>query len=302
MKVLIASSSLLAKPALDYLVHSKLSLVGALTMPDAPKGRGREISENDFAKVCRDAGLAVYKPENNDELLQVLSNTGAELVVTIAYGRLIRARELVKPQHGWLNIHFSLLPRWRGAAPAQRSIEAGDERTGVTVFKLDEGLDTGPIYSTSEYEMRGDETSSILLERLAALSVEPLKRALQMIADKHPASLQSDNGATIARKLSKSEGEIDWSEESQVIERKIRAFTPWPTAWTNLDDSRISILSARCVKENLLPGEISTRNDLVVGCGEGALQILSLKPEGKRAMSAAEWIRGARLTANAKFQ
>ena len=239
---------------------------------------------------------------SNDEILQVLSDTGADLVVTIAYGRLIRTRELVKPQHGWLNIHFSLLPRWRGAAPAQRSIEAGDERTGVTVFKLDEGLDTGPIYSISEYEMRGDETSSILLERLADLSVEPLMRALQMIADNDSPTIQSEVGATIAPKLSKNEGQIDWSEKSQVIERKIRAFTPWPTAWTNLDHLRISILSASCVEESLQPGEISTREDLVVGCEEGALRILSLKPEGKRAMSADEWVRGARLSSNAKFQ
>lgn len=302
MKVAIASSSLLALPALDYLSNSDLNLVAAITMPDAPKGRGRHISENDFAEICREKGLVIYKPETDDQLFEVLSELSIDLVVTIAYGRLIRARELAKPKYGWLNIHFSLLPRWRGAAPAQRAIEAGDQQTGVTVFKLDEGLDTGPIYATVNYEMKGDENSSTLLERLALSSVSPLAKALEMISSDQPPTPQKADGATLAPKISKIEARIDWSRDALELERKIRAFSPWPTAWTQLGGQRLSILSARYVDEKLEAGEISTNNRLLVGSGKGALEILSLKPEGKRAMSAAEWMRGARLTPNSKFQ
>ena len=302
MKILFASSSLLAKPVLDYLSKANINLVGALSMPDAPKGRGREIAENDFSRLCHEYGLTVYKPQTSDELLDVLSNTEADLVITLAYGKLIRTRELAKPKYGWLNIHFSLLPRWRGAAPAQRAIEAGDRRTGVTVFKLDEGLDTGPIYATADYELKGNEDSSSLLVALSESSVMPLRKALEMISNNQAPLPQSEAGTTIAPKLSKEEGKIDWELKNIELERKIRAFLPWPAAWTHLGEQRISILAARCVTADLKPGEISASQILSVGCGEGALEILSLKPEGKRAMSAAEWLRGARLTPSSKFQ
>ncbi|MFM8752229.1 MAG: methionyl-tRNA formyltransferase, partial [Actinomycetota bacterium] len=151
MKVLLASSSALANPVLEYLQNSTLELIGVITSPDVPRGRGREISENELAISARAAGLPVFKPNTHDEIRDLLISTEADLVVTLAYGRLIRTRELELPRYGWLNIHFSILPRWRGAAPAQRALEAGDEKTGVTVFRLDAGLDTGPLFAISEY-------------------------------------------------------------------------------------------------------------------------------------------------------
>lgn len=302
MKVLLASSSLLAVPALNFLVESEHELLGVLTMPDAPQGRGREIAENDFAIEAHRAGFQVFKPENNDELLEALATTNVDLVITIAYGRLIRLRELTKPQYGWLNIHFSILPRWRGAAPAQRAIEAGDRKSGVTVFRLDEGLDTGPIYATAEYVLRDDEDSASLLRELSLLSVTPLARALEMIKDEIDPVAQSGEGVTTAPKITKTEGRIDWKNENSVIERKIRAFSPWPVAWTQLGEQRISITKAKLNDEHLQPGHISSGERLIVGCGKGALEILSLKQEGKREMFAAEWLRGARLSPGARFE
>ena len=302
MKVLLASSSLLANPVLKLLAESEHELVGVLTMPDAPQGRGREIGENDFALEARTASLQVFKPKNNDELFEVLTTTNVDLVITIAYGRLIRLRELTKPRNGWLNIHFSILPRWRGAAPAQRAIEAGDKTSGVTVFKLDEGLDTGPVYATAEYVLRDEEDSASLLRELSSLSVTPLTRALEMIEEKINPVAQSEEGATTAAKITKTEGRIDWKNENFVIERKIRAFSPWPIAWTQLGEQRISITKAKLSDEDLQPGQILSGERLVVGCGKGALEIVSLKQEGKREMFAAEWMRGARLTQGARLE
>lgn len=289
-------------PALNLLVESEHEFVGVLTMPDAPQGRGREIGENEFALEARAAGFPVFKPKNSDELLEVLAKTNVDLVVTIAYGRLIQLRELTQPKNGWLNIHFSLLPRWRGAAPAQRAIEAGDKRSGVTVFKLDEGLDTGPVYATIEYELREDEDSSTLLRQLSSLSVTPLAKALEMIDGNIEPVAQSNVGVTTAAKLTKAEGRVEWTNENRVIERKIRAFSPWPIAWTKLGEQRISITKARLSSNHAEPGRIIPGENLVVGCGRGSLEILSLKPEGKREMSATEWIRGARLTLDARFE
>lgn len=302
MKVLLASSSLLAIPTLEFISHADLKFLGIISMPDAPQGRGRVIAENSFAAKARDLGIQVFKPRNHDELFDTLTSTDADLVVTISYGRLIRSRELVKPKYGWLNIHFSLLPRWRGAAPAQRAIEAGDSKTGVTVFKLDEGLDTGPIYSIAEYEMRGDEDSQSLLEKLSTLSTLPLSKAIEMISMNIQPTSQAEEGSSSAPKLSKEEGRLNWNCPNVELERKIRAFSPWPTTWTQLGDSRISILKARVSSEKLSPGSIMADQVLIVGCGEGSLEILSLKPEGKREMTAAEWLRGARLKPDSFFQ
>lgn len=302
MKVLLASSSALANPVLEYLQNSTLELIGVITSPDVPRGRGREISENELAISARAAGLPLFKPNTHDEIRDILVSTEADLVVTLAYGRLIRARELELPRYGWLNIHFSILPRWRGAAPAQRALEAGDEKTGVTVFRLDAGLDTGPLFATSEYVVQGDESSSILLERLAKLSVAPLEEAIEKISTDIAPTPQSDEGVSLAPKLTKGEGRISWSDSNVAIERKIRAFNPWPTAWTMLGDTRISILSARSIEGNFQPGVIFDEGKLIVGCGRGALEVLSLKPEGKREMSSLEWMRGARLGPGDSFQ
>ncbi|MEY3836911.1 MAG: hypothetical protein RLZZ448_740 [Actinomycetota bacterium] len=153
MKILVASSSPLAKDLLNHINNSEHQLLGGISSPDRASGRGQSVSSNDFASYCQEIGVTCYKPSTNKELADILQKTQVELVITLAYGRLIKTSELQIPKHGWLNVHFSLLPRWRGAAPVQRAIAAGDEQSGVTVFKLEQGLDTGPIYSTLSYPL-----------------------------------------------------------------------------------------------------------------------------------------------------
>ena len=302
MKVLIASSSLVAKPITEWLINSHHKVAAVLTSPDAPKGRGREITENAFATLARTLQIPVFKAASADEIHQAIQESEAEIVVTAAYGRLIRKRELSQPKYGWLNIHFSLLPRWRGASPIQRSIQHGDAVTGVTVFRLDEGLDTGPIYSTLSYEMRGNERSEELLKHLSELSVQPLRKALELVEAGEDPYPQSDESVTIAPKISKDDGRIDWSNSNIEIERMVRAFSPWPSAWSSVDGSRILILSARCTSDQLRSGALSQNERVIVGCGIGSLELIEVKPEGKKAMPASDWIRGARLPENAIFE
>lgn len=302
MKVIVASSSLVAKPVVDWLVGSAHSLVGVLTAPDAPKGRGQQVSGNDFAHLAHSYSIPVFKARNNEEIRETIKKTQADIVITAAYGRMIREPELTQPHYGWLNIHFSLLPRWRGASPVQRAIENGDPVTGVTVFRLDKGMDTGPIYSSSSYAMQGDESTTSLLRALSVLAVTTVVKALEKIEDGVPPTAQSESGITSAPKISKDEGKIDWHQSSSEIERKVRAFSPWPTAWSLLKGSRISIISARTSTLSLSPGEIFFEDGVFVGCGVGSLELLEVKAEGKRAMPAMDWLRGARIHEGAHFE
>lgn len=302
LNILVASSSIIARPITEALLNSTHCVIGILTMPDAKRGRGQELSENDFAAYGRTIRKPVFKPRNASELLEVLDSTRPDVVVTASYGRLIKSRELNHPPYGWLNVHFSLLPRWRGAAPVQRALEAGDSVTGVTVFKLDEGLDTGPIYSSKSYTMLGNETSNSLLQHLSEMSIDPLSEALRKIEEGEAPKAQPHLGATTAAKLTKVEGHIEWHQSNKVIERKIRAFYPWPSAWMILGGQRISIISAKISSSIVPPGEVRIEESFLIGCSEGSLEILEVKPEGKRVMTSADWLRGARLQPNARVE
>jgi methionyl-tRNA formyltransferase len=301
MKVLVASSSLIAQPLTEWLIGSRHEVVGFLTTPDAPQGRGREIAENAFAGFARAYSIPIFKANSADEIQLAILQTEAEIVVTAAYGRFIRKRELSQPKYGWLNVHFSLLPRWRGASPVQRAIENGDSKTGVTIFRLDEGMDTGPVFTTIDYVMQGNERSEQLLNHLAEISVQPLGHALDLIEEGIQPQPQINSDVTLAPKISKGEGRIDWSKTSAEIERKVRAFSPWPTAWSSLNGSRISILSAKFSPRKVHPGTLSIGDGAFVGTGDGSLELVEVKPEGKRAMSAEDWLRGARLHDGAQF-
>ena len=182
MKILVASSSPLAKELLNHIKNSDHQLLGGISSPDRESGRGQSVSSNDFASYCQEIGVTCYKPSTNEELAEILQKTQVELVITLAYGRLIKTNELQIPKYGWLNVHFSLLPRWRGAAPVQRAIAAGDEQSGVTVFQLEQGLDTGPIYSTLSYRLNDRSRSDEVLKDLSALCIKPVNQALIMIA------------------------------------------------------------------------------------------------------------------------
>ncbi|MFM8405165.1 MAG: methionyl-tRNA formyltransferase [Actinomycetota bacterium] len=301
MKVLVASSSMVARPLTDWLIGSSHEVVGFLTMPDAPQGRGREIAENAFASFARTYSIPIFKANSADEIQNAIIQTEAEIVVTASYGRFIRKRELSQPKYGWLNVHFSLLPRWRGASPVQRAIENGDSKTGVTIFRLDEGMDTGPIFTTIDYVMQGNERTEELLHHLYEMAVQPLGHALDLIEEGVQPQPQINSDVTLAPRITKDEGRIEWSRTSAEIERKVRAFSQWPTAWSSLNGSRISILSAKTSPRKLPPGTLSMSEGAFVGTGDGSLELMEVKPEGKRMMSAEDWLRGARLHEGAQF-
>lgn len=302
MKILLASSSLVAEPSLKALQKSRHEVLGCLTGLDAARGRGQEVSENNFASLAKTIGLPVFKPANSLELHQLLRDLNPDVVVTISYGSLIKKAELEIPRFGWLNVHFSLLPRWRGASPVQRAIAAGDSLSGVTVFKLDTGLDTGPIFTSVERSLIGDETSSSLLSDLAALAPGALLDALSLIEVGQLPIPQSEEGVCIAPKIRKEDGRINWTSSNIEIERSIRAFDPWPTAWSILSGQRVSIYSAKLSTLEIDPGVCRINSGFFVGCGIGSLELVEVKPEGKRRMTALEWARGLRQTEDMKFE
>lgn len=302
MKILVASSSPLAKDLLSHINNSEHQLLGGISSPDRASGRGQSVSSNDFASYCQEIGVTCYKPNTNEELADILQKTQAELVITLAYGRLIKTSELQIPKHGWLNVHFSLLPRWRGAAPVQRAIAAGDEQSGVTVFKLEQGLDTGPIYSTLIYPLNDSSRSDEVLKDLSSLCIQPVNQALIMIAAGEPATMQESDGVTLAPKILKSEGRIDWNRDSKMLDRQIRAFQPWPGAYTSLNGTRIEIIEAIVSETGGSAGEVISINPLLVGTGSGSLEIIRVKPENKREMSSSDWLRGARITLPCAFE
>jgi methionyl-tRNA formyltransferase len=302
MKILVASSSPLAKNLLNHIKNSDHQLLGGISSPDRASGRGQSVSSNDFASYCQEIGVSCYKPSTNEELADILQKTQAELVITLAYGRLIKTNELQIPKHGWLNVHFSLLPRWRGAAPVQRAIAAGDEQSGLTVFKLEQGLDTGPIYSTLSYPLNDRSRSDEVLKDLSSLCIQPVNQALIMIAAGEPATTQEIEGVTLAPKILKSEGRIDWNRDSKLLDRQIRAFQPWPGAYTSLNGTRIEIIEAIVSETAGAGGEVISVNPLLVGTGSGSLEIIRVKPENKREMSSSDWLRGARITLPCAFE
>ena len=302
MKVLIASSSLVAEPSLRALLSSSHDVIGGVTTPDTQRGRGREISANEFAQLMSREKLPVYKPQSTPELIELLGRVTPDVVITISYGKLIKSDALKVPKFGWINVHFSLLPRWRGASPVQRAIAAGDVKTGITIFKLEEGLDTGPIYVQKEHAMRGNESTIELLEVLSHEACEPLLQSLEKIESGVQPQPQSANGITLAPKLSKEEGRIDWNTTAEEIERKVRSFSPWPSAWSMFSGQRIAITSAKLSSFLLHPGEMHIAENLHIGCGRGSLEIVELKPEGKRNMLSSEWLRGLRQGNEMRFE
>ena len=308
MKIALASSSQVAIPILEWMLAEGLTPT-LISSPDKPTGRGRELSANLFTQHCRKLGLDVLAPATDEEIRELINLQGIELVVTVAYGKLIKKTELSAPKHGWINVHFSLLPQWRGAAPVQYAILNGDAKTGVTVFKLDVGMDTGPVYTQDEFPISGDTTAESLLMELSQAAVFTLERAIQMIKKGVLPNPQPTNQISYAPKISKSDGEINWQDSALDLDRKIRAFTPWPNAWTTLRGKRIVITAAKICESTEARsgveihdvGQVINRDGVFVSCGNGWLEIVRVKPEGKREMSSAEWVRGLQQQEHIKF-
>jgi methionyl-tRNA formyltransferase len=297
VRLAVAATPDVAIPTLDALLESAHHIVAVITQPDRPAGRGRVLTASPVSDWADQHQITTIKPSSPDDLLSVFS--GIDCVVTIGYGVILPEKILSLPKYGFINLHFSLLPKWRGAAPVQRSIEAGDTVTGVTVFKLDPGMDTGPIYLTREIQMDSSWNSADLLERLAALGAGAVMETLALIESGVVPTPQNSEGVSRAHKLSTSEGEINWSAPRAEITRKILAFTPSPGAWTKFRGATLKIVKTGTAQTTttLKPGEIALESaELVVGTLDGPLQISHVTPSGKSSMSAMDWARGVRIT------
>ena len=302
MQIAVAATPEVALPTLEALLASGHDLVAVITQPDRPAGRGLTLKESPVAIWAKDRGITVRKPVDQAELK--IAVTDIDLVITIGFGVIIKEEILNLPKHGFINLHFSLLPKWQGAAPVQRAIEAGDETTGVTVFKLDKGMDTGPIYRQKEIAMPDEATTSSLLQDLGIIGAPVVLDAIIAIESDEIPLVQSEIGRSRAEKLSKDEGRIDWQLPSKKIERKIRAFYPAPGAWTTFRDEALKIESANARESKAgQPGQILLEGkELFVCTSEGSLQIFSVKPAGKGSMPAMDWVNGARLEPEARFK
>jgi methionyl-tRNA formyltransferase len=301
VQIAVAATPEVALATLEALLKSEHDLVSVITQPDRPAGRGLSLKESPVAIWAKDRGISVRKPVDQEELKLAVSDI--DLVITIGFGVIIKEEILNLPTHGFINLHFSLLPKWRGAAPVQRAIEAGDEVTGVTVFKLDKGMDTGPIYRQKEIAMPHQATTDSLLQDLAVVGAPVVLDAISAIEANELPLIQSLDGASRADKLSKDEARIDWQDASFNIERKIRAFYPAPGAWTTFREEALKIESAKAGETKAgLPGEIFLEGkDLFISTSEGSLQILKVKPAGKASMDAFSWINGARIELHERF-
>ena len=296
MKVVVASSSPVAIPLISALnASSTHQLLSLLTNPDKATGRGMHVVANELATWAESLGLNIQKPENNDEIKKVIENIKPEIVITISYGRIIPLELLEIPKSGWINVHFSLLPRWRGAAPVQWAILTGDKQTGITVFKLDKGMDTGPVYLEQVTTINDNENSDELLKRLSQIGSDLAIKSLELISDGVIPKPQASNGITLAPKISKNDGKIDWQQSSNQVVNKFRALSSNPGVWSLLGELRIKIdaLVSSSLVDQINPADIVIIGErLFVGVLDGVIEILILTPAGRSQMSAAEFIRG----------
>ena len=300
MRLCVAATPKVAIPTLDYLLSSNHELISVITQPDRPSGRGQKSRESEVSQWAAQNNVTCHKPQGEQETLAALID--ADLLLTIGYGVILPTSVISLPTHGSINLHFSLLPRWRGAAPVQRAIEAGDSVSGVTVFALDEGMDTGPIYLEKRFALDADITSDELLNELADLGVEAVAQTLTLIEQGVRPHAQSLEGATRAMKISKGDAQIDWNQSAEVISQKIRAFTSNPGAWTNFRASTLKVFTPTITDFPLPPGELLLKEKkLYIGTATSALEIGEVQPSGKALMPASSWVNGVRLDSGERF-
>lgn len=300
MRLAVAASPRVAIPTLERLLTSSHEVVAIISQPDAPAGRGRTLTPTPVSQWAIEKSLPLHRTDIAKDIAEICGSV--DLLITIGFGVLLPESVLHAPRKGCINLHFSLLPAWRGAAPVQRSIEAGDSVTGVTVFQLDSGMDTGPIYLQKRFALDSDITSDELFIELGELGVEAVLETLSLIEEGVKPKAQSSVGATRALKLSKGEGEISWNSSSQSISSKIRAFTSSPGAWTRFRGETIKVEGPVPTDQRLKAGELAQSPEgLLVGTGDNALLISHVIPAGKSRMESSAWLRGARISEGEYF-
>jgi len=307
VRVLFAGTPDAAVPSLERILVSGHELIGVLTRPDAPAGRGRRLTRSPVAEVADAAGVEVLTPRRPSDpaFLTRLAELGPDGAAIVAYGGLIPPKALGIPAHGWVNLHFSLLPAWRGAAPVQHAVIAGNDLTGASTFALEAGLDTGPVYGTLTEPIRATDTAGDLLGRLAVVGADLLLATLDAIADgtARPVAQPAD-GVSLAPKLQVEDARVDWTQPELAVDRLVRGVTPEPGAWTTLDGERLGIGPLDRVPDEegpaspdrpLRPGELRIgRRAVLVGTATRPVRLGMVAPAGRRPMPAADWARGLR--------
>ncbi|MER7459400.1 methionyl-tRNA formyltransferase [Micromonospora sp. NPDC126480] len=308
MRVIFAGTPAVAVPALAAVAASRHDLVAVVTRPDAPAGRGRGLSRSPVGAWADEHGVEVLTPARPREpqFLDRLRGLAPDCVPVVAYGALVPPAALEIPRHGWINLHFSLLPAWRGAAPVQHAVLHGDELTGASVFQLEEGLDTGPVYGTLTDEIRPTDTSGDLLERLAHSGAGLLVAVLDAIEDGTArAEPQPAEGVSLAPKLTAEDARVRWGDPAFAVDRRIRACTPAPGPWTTFRNERVKLGPVTPVADGaeLKPGELLVEKSRVLaGTATTPVRLGDVRAAGKRAMPASDWARGARVAAGEAFE
>ena len=307
MRVVFAGTPEVAVPALDAVARSSHELVGVVTRPDAPAGRGRRLVASPVAQRAEELGVPVLKPGHprDPEFQQQLKDLAPDCCPVVAYGALLPQSALDIPPQGWVNLHFSLLPAWRGAAPVQHALWAGDEITGATTFRIVKELDAGPMFGVMTELVRPTDTAGELLGRLAEGGAELLVRTLDGIeSGELEAREQPTEGISFAPKISVEDARVDWTEPAAFVDRRIRACTPGPGAWSTYDGERVKLgpVTIADDRDRLEAGVLDvTKNAVFVGTGTKPVRLGEVKAFGKKQMAAADWARGVRVESGARF-
>jgi len=301
MKLIFMGTPALAVPCLDVL-RDEHEIILAVTQPDKPAGRGHQLMASPVKQRALECGIAVSQPERarNDDFVEELRALAPDAIAVVAYGQILPRAILELAPRGCVNLHFSLLPRWRGAAPVQRAILNGDTTTGVTTQWMAEKLDAGDVISQREVEIAPDETSGELLERLTPIGAAVLRETMQLLdKGEAPRTPQDESGVTIGPTIKKEEGHIDWNDDASSIVNRVRAMNPWPTAWCDFHDQPLKIWRAMAeeIRNSGAPGKVLalTSEGISVATGSGAVLMTETQAPGKPRMKAADWARGARL-------
>ncbi|MFE0702088.1 methionyl-tRNA formyltransferase [Streptomyces sp. NPDC058872] len=302
MKLVFAGTPEVAVPALDALLASGRHEVAAVvTRPDAPAGRGRRLVASPVAQRAEEAGIEVLKPARprDEDFLARLREIAPDCCPVVAYGALLPKVALDIPARGWVNLHFSLLPAWRGAAPVQHSLMAGDQVTGASTFLIEEGLDSGPVYGVVTEDIRPTDTSGDLLTRLAFAGAGLLAATMDGIEDGALQAVpQPVEGVTLAPKIQVEDAHVDFAAPALRVDRVVRGCTPAPGAWTVFRGERLKLIQVAPLPDrtDLAPGElVAGKNDVYAGTGSYAVELLWVQPQGKKPMKAADWARGVRI-------
>lgn len=300
LRVVFAGTPEFAVPCLDALLDSAVEVCAVYTQPDRPAGRGRQPQPSPVKQRAMAAGLAVRQPESLRDSAEraALSALQPDLMVVVAYGLILPQAVLDIPRHGCWNVHASLLPRWRGAAPIQRAIEAGDTQTGVGLMQMERGLDTGPVMAERRLPISDQDTGGSLHDKLAALGADVLAEGLAALGRGQPlpARPQSEQGVCYAHKLDKAEARLDWRLPAMQLARRVRAFFPWPVAEAQVAGERLRIHAAEAVDGRGAPGAPlpAPRGELHIACGEGALRLLRVQREGGKVVAVADYLNARR--------